>query len=264
MVPLWGKTDSLFVLLNAARAQGIDITADVYPYTYWQSTLTVLFPRRDFTNRAEAEHILREIAKPDGLLIGDFEANPSYRGKTVAELATLRHEAPAVTLMALIAIAQSWERANDRQPESSESVVATSMTDADIGKLYAWPHTNVSSDGGLDGAHPRGFGAFPRVLAKYVRTDHAITLEDAIAKMTSLAAAHVGLTRRGTITPGAFADLVLFDPNTVTDNATPVAPHLVSTGVEGVWVNGRAVWRSGKTTGDHPGRVISRVPSQVP
>ena len=142
--------------------------------------------------------------------------------------------------------------------------LAVTLLSSDIGKLYAWPHTNVSSDGGLDGAHPRGYGAFPRVLATYVRTDHAITLEDAIRKMTSLAAAHVGLTRRGTITPGAFADLVLFDPATVTDNATPAAPHLVSTGVEGVWVNGRAVWRSGKTTGDHPGRVISRVPSPVP
>ena len=258
MVPLWGRTDSLFTLLNGARARGIDITADVYPYTYWQSTLTVLFPKRDFTNRAEAENILREIAKPEGLLIGDFEANPSYRGKTVAELAVLRHEAPAVTLMALIAQAQAWERANHRDPESSESVVATSMSDADIDKLYAWPHTNVSSDGALDGAHPRGYGAFTRVLATYVRTNHAVTLEDAIRKMTSLSAAHVGIVRRGTITPGAYADLVLFDPATVTDHATPAAPHMVSTGIEGVWVNGRAVWRAGKTTGVYPGRVLRR------
>ena len=94
MVPLWGKTDSLFVLLSAARAQGIDITADVYPYAYWQSMLTVLFPKRDFTNRAEAEHILREIAKPEGLLIGDFDANLSYRGKTVASMGRM-HEASA-------------------------------------------------------------------------------------------------------------------------------------------------------------------------
>ena len=261
MVPLWGKTDSLFTLLNGARAEGIDITADVYPYTYWQSTLTVLFPRRDFTNRAEAENILRQIAKPDGLLIGDYEANPSYRGKTVAELAVLRHEAPAVTMMALIAQAQAWERENHRDPESSESVVATSMSDADIDKLYAWPHTNVSSDGALNGAHPRGYGAFTRVLAKYVRTNHSVTLEDAIRKMTSLAAAHVGMVRRGTITPGAYADLVLFDPATVTDHATPAAPHMVSTGIEGVWVNGRAVWRAGKTTGVYPGRVLRRADS---
>ena len=261
MVPLWGRTDSLFTLLDAARASGIDITADVYPYTYWQSTLTVLFPKRDFANRAEAQKILREIAKPEGLLIGDFEADSSYRGKTVAELAALRHEDPATTLMALIAQAQAWERAHSREPESSESVVATSMSDADIGTLYAWPHTNVSSDGSLDGAHPRGFGAFTRVLATYVRSSHVITLEDAIRKMTSLSAAHVGIARRGTITPGAYADLVLFDPATVSDHATPAAPHLVSTGIAGVWVNGRAVWRDGKVTGAHPGQVLRRAGS---
>ena len=258
MVPLWGRTDSLFTVLNAARANGIDISADVYPYTYWQSTLTVLFPRRDFSNRAEAEHILREIAKPDGLLIGDFAAKPAYRGKTVAELAVLRHEDPATTLMALIAEAQQWERKNPRAAQTSESVVATSMSDADIGKLYAWPHTNVSSDGALDGAHPRGYGAFARVLSTYVRTDHSLTLADAIRKMTSLSAAHVGLSRRGVIAAGAYADLVLFDPATVADHATPAAPHLVSTGIVGVWVNGRAVWRDGKPTGAHPGRVLRR------
>jgi N-acyl-D-amino-acid deacylase len=260
MVPLWGRTDSLFKLLDAARASGVDISADVYPYTYWQSTLTVLFPKRDFTNRSEALHILRDIAKPDGLLIGDFDANPSYRGKTVAQIAALRHEDAAATLMALIAQAQAWERANHRDPESSESVVATSMSEADIGALYAWPHSNVSSDGSLDGAHPRGYGSFPRVFAQYVREQKAITLEDAVRKMTSLAAAHVGLKRRGTITVGSYADLVLFDPATITDHATPAAPHLVSTGVEGVWVNGRAVWRGGRVTGAHPGRVILRAP----
>ncbi len=220
----------------------------------------MLFPKRDFANRAEAEKILREIAKPDGLLVGNYDANPSYRGKTIAELAASRHEPPATTLMAIIADAQAWEKAHNREPESSESVVATSMSEGDIATLYRWPHTNVSSDGALDGAHPRGYGAFPRVLARYVREQKVLTLEDAVRRMTSLAAAHVGLTRRGTIAPGAFADLVLFDPATVTDNATPAAPHQVSTGVEGVWVNGRAVWRAGKTTGAHPGRVISRAP----
>ena len=221
----------------------------------------MLFPKRDFTNRAAAENVLREIAKPEGLLIGDFKANQTYRGRAIAELAMLRHEAPAVTLMALIAQAQAWEHENHRDPESSESVVATSMSDADIEKLYAWPHTNASSDGALDGAHPRGYGAFRRVPATYVRTNHAVSLEDAIRQMTSLAAAHVGIVRRGTITPGAYADLVLFDPATVTDHATPAAPYMVSTGVEGVWVNGRAVGRSGKTTDVYPGRVLRRADS---
>ena len=258
MIPLWGHADSLFARLNSARAAGVDITADVYPYPFWQSTLTVLFPKRDFTNRVEAEKILREIAKPERLLIGDFAANPAYRGQTVAQIAMLRKESPASTLMGLIAESLAWERANPDAQESSESVVATSMSERDVAMLLAWPHTNVCSDGSMDGAHPRGFGAFPRVLATYVRDSSVLSLETAVMKMTSLAAAHVGLSRRGTIAPGAFADLVLFDPATVTDHATPAQPHRVSTGISTVWVNGREVWQSGSTTGKHPGRVLRR------
>jgi N-acyl-D-amino-acid deacylase len=258
MLPLWGMADSLVARLEGARKSGVDITADVYPYTYWQSTLTVLFPKRDFTNRAEAVKILREIAKPEGLLIGDFAANHDYRGKTVAQIADMRHEDPATTLMALIADAQAWEAAHPNADENSESVVATSMSESDVGTLLAWPHTNISSDGSMRGAHPRGYGAFPRVLGEYVRAQQAITLEDGVRKMTSLAAAHVGITRRGTLKPGAYADLVLFDPSTVGDRATPESPHVLSIGIESVWVNGRPVWANGGTTELRPGRVLKR------
>ena len=256
MVPLWGRTDSLFSLLSAARAEGIDVTADVYPYPYWQSTLTVLFPARDFKDRAEAEKVLREIAKPEGLLIGSFAAQPEYAGKTVAEISRLRREEPATTLMGLIAESIAWENANPGR--SGESVVATSMDEGDIAELLAWEHSNICSDGALDGAHPRGFGAFPRVLGKYVRDQGVLTLEEAVMKMTSLSAAHVGITRRGTIKAGNFADLVLFDPATVGDNATPAEPHLVSTGIARVWVNGRTVWQDGRTVASHSGRTLRR------
>lgn len=256
MVPLWGKTDSLLGLLDAARASGVDISADVYPYPYWQSTLQVLFPKRDFDNRAEADKILKEIAPPEGLLIGDFEANPSYRGKTVAEISKLRGEDPASTLMGLIRESLVWEKANPGR--GSESVVATSMDEADIGRLLAWEHTNICSDGELDGAHPRGFGSFPRVLGRYVRDQKVMPLETAIRKMTSLAAGHVGLKRRGTIAPGQFADLVLFDPATVGDRATPAEPHLVSTGIARVWVNGLTVWRDGTAVASRAGRMLKR------
>lgn len=257
MISLWGQTDSLLRVLDAARASGVEITADVYPYTYWQSTLQVLFPKRDFDNRAEADKVLREIAKPEGLLIGDFLPNRAYAGKTVAEIAVLRKEDPASTLMGLIRESIAWERAH---PDSggSESVVATSMADADVAKLLAWAHTNVCSDGTLEGAHPRGFGAFPRVLGRLVREQKVMSLETAVAKMSGLAAAHTGLRRRGTIAPGQYADLVLFDPATVIDRATPAEPRLVSTGIERVWVNGREVWRGGRTTAARPGRVIRR------
>ncbi|MCC7053670.1 MAG: amidohydrolase family protein [Gemmatimonadaceae bacterium] len=258
MLPLWGRTDSLFRILDAARASGVDVTADLYPYPYWHSTLTVLFPKRDFTNRTEAEKILREIAKPEGLLIGAYAANPAYRGKTIAQLAVLRREDPASTLMGLIAEAEAWEKAHPESDETSESVVATSMSEDDIAALLRWPHTNISSDGAMNGSHPRGYGAFPRVLARYVRDGKVIPLETAVHRMTGLAAAHMGIARRGTLVPGAFADLVLFDPATVADHATPAEPHRVSTGIAGVWVNGRAVWWNAKTTGAHPGRVLVR------
>ena len=264
MIPLWGQADSLRRVLDRARAEGIDVTADIYPYPYWQSTLTVLFPRRDFGNRAEAETILREIAKPEGLLLGSYAPEPSYAGKTVAEIAALRREPPAVTLMTLIRDAEAMRAGKARPAENGvvsgpvESVVATSMDEADIARLLAWEHTNVCSDGLLDGAHPRGFGAFPRVLARYVREQRVLTLEQAIRKMTALSAAHMGLRRRGTIAPGMHADLVLLDPATVGDRATTREPQLVSTGIARVWVNGRTVWRDGAVSGALPGAVLKR------
>ena len=233
MIPLWGRTDSLFALLDSARARGIDITADVYPYTYWQAGLTVLYPKRDFTDRAETDKILREIARPEGLLLGDFDANPSYKGKTVAEIAVMRKEDAATTLMGLIAESQVW--AKTHSGDTGESVVATSMDEKDVGRLIAWDHSNICSDGALDGAHPRGFGAFTRVLGRYVRDEKVVPLASAIRKMTSLSAAHLGISKRGTIATGNFADLVLFDPNTVADHATFAQPHLVSTGIAAVW-----------------------------
>jgi len=124
--------------------------------------------------------------------------------------------------------------------------------------LMQWAHTNICSDGSLDGAHPRGFGAFPRVLGRYVRAQNAMTLETAVMKMTSLSAAHVGITRRGTIKAGNFANLVLFDPATVIDNATPAEPHLLSTGIGRIWVNGRTVFQNGKTVASRSGRVLRR------
>ena len=256
MIPLWGRTDSLFALLDSARARGIDITADVYPYTYWQAGLTVLYPKRDFTDRAETDKILREIAKPEGLLLGDFDANPSYKGKTVADIAVMRKEDAATTLMGLIAASQAWAKTHGG--DTGESVVATSMDEKDVGRLIAWDHANICSDGALDGAHPRGFGAFTRVLGRYVRDEQVVPLAAAIRKMTSLSAAHVGISKRGTIAMGNFADLVLFDPNTVADHATSAQPHLVSTGIAAVWVNGQLVFRDGATVRQRAGRVIRR------
>jgi N-acyl-D-amino-acid deacylase len=256
MTGLWGQADSLIRMLDRARAAGIAVTADVYPYPYWQSTLTVLFPNRDFANRAEAEKILREIAPADGLLLGEFAAEPALAGRTVAEIARARGTDPASTLMALIRESQAWARTHDGDP--GENVVATSMTEDDVADLLSWDHANVSSDGALRGAHPRGFGAFSRVLGRLVRDQNRMPLEVAVHKMTGLAAAHVGIARRGELRAGWYADLVLFDPARVIDRATTTDPHVVSEGIEGVWVNGRMVYAAGGPTGATPGRVIRR------
>jgi N-acyl-D-amino-acid deacylase len=250
MRALWGQGDELVAKLDRARQDGIGVTADVYPWTMWQSTLTVLYPKRNFTDRAETEFILKEVASPDDLLLGRFTPNPSYAGKTVRQIAALRGTDPATTLMALIAETRGAGR--------SENVVATGMDERDIVRLLRWPYTNICSDGELEGAHPRGFGSFTRVLGRYVREQHVLMLEDAVRKMTSLAAANVGIPDRGIIRPGMSADLVLFDPATVAERATIVEPHATSVGIKTVWVNGEIVYDNGRPTGKFPGRALRR------
>jgi N-acyl-D-amino-acid deacylase len=174
MVDWWGNAPKLIARLDRARQQGVRITADVYPYEYWQSTLTVLFPERDFTNRKAAEFALKSLAPPEGLRLSRYP-DKRLEGKTIAEIARQKGTDPAQTLMDLIAGA----------PEpGSESVIATSMTLPDIAALIAWPHSNISSDGLLAGGHPRGAGSFTRVLRLFVREQKLLTLEQAIHKMT--------------------------------------------------------------------------------
>ncbi len=260
MRSLWGEAPRLLAELDRARAQGIDVSADVYPYLYWHSSLTVLFPERNFEDLAEARKILAEIAPAEGLLLGRYLPNPAYAGHTVAEIAKERGEAPEATLVALIRDAEALRK---QGKEGVESVIATSMVDGDLEKLLLWPHTNLCTDGQLDGSHPRGFGSYPRVLGRYVREKPVLGLEEAVRKMTSLAAAHVGIEQRGRLAPGAFADLVLFDPARVIDRATTTDPHALSVGIERVWVNGRTVFHAGKVTGERPGRVLRRASPQA-
>jgi N-acyl-D-amino-acid deacylase len=250
MRSLWGQGDRLIATLDRARAEGVNVTADVYPYTMWQSTLTVLYPKRNFSDRAETDFILKEVAAPEDLVIGDFALDTTYVGKDIGQIAVLRRSDPATTLMSLIAESQAQQ--------AEESVVAKGMDERDIASIMRWKFTDFCSDGALDGAHPRGFGSFPRVLGHYVRDLKVLTLEEAVRKMTSLAAVNVGITDRGIIRPGLAADLVLFDPATVGDRATIKTPHALSTGIKTVWVNGDIVFEEGKTTEHYPGRVLRR------
>jgi N-acyl-D-amino-acid deacylase len=263
MRSLHGQTDRLLATLDQARAKGVDVTADIYPYTYWQSTLTVMFPDRDFEDPAAARFAVEELAAPEDMLIPVFEPDPSLAGKTLAEIAALRGTDPPTTLMDLIREAEALRMAKgpDGDEDDIESVIAVSMQETDIERLMEWPFINFCTDGELEGSHPRGFGSFPRVLGRSVRERHVLTLEDAVHKMSAQAASNVGLAERGHIGEGSLADLVLFDPKTVLDRATTDDPHATSVGIEMVWVNGRIVYEDGRTSGRRPGRVLRRQPS---
>ena len=245
----WGQSAKLLGILNAARAEGIDVTADVYPYDAWHSDLTVLFPDRQFTLE-KAQFAIDHVSPADGIILSNFSPEPALVGKTLADIAKARGKSPAQTLLDLIAQSSG--------PDDQESIIGRSMVDPDIDALITWPQSAICSDGSLESLHPRGRGAFPKVLRVYVREKKLLTLEQAVHKMTGLAAANVGIADRGVIRPGAFADLVLFDPATVADRSTWKDPAALATGIEEVWVNGVPVWAGGKPTGATPGRGIRR------
>jgi N-acyl-D-amino-acid deacylase len=245
----WGQSAKLLGVLNAARAEGIDVTADVYPYDAWHSDLTVLFPDRQFTLE-KAQFALDHVSPPDGIILSNFSPEPALVGKTLEEIAAARGKSPAQTLLDLIAQSSG--------PGDQQSIIGRSMVDPDVDALITWPYSAICSDGSLTSLHPRGRGSFPKVLRVYVREKKLLTLEEAVRKMTSLAAANVGLADRGAIRPGAYADLVLFDPATVADGSTWQDPTVLTTGIEEVWVNGVPVWAGGKTTGATPGRALRR------
>jgi len=251
-----GRAEELLHILDEARSNGVEVTSDIYPYTYWQSTLTVLFPERDFQNPEAARFAVTEVSLPEEMLVPHFAPEPDLEGKTLAEIAALRGSEPARTLMDLIAEAEAYQKKTGE--EDVETLIAVSMSEADIERLMQWPWTNICTDGELRGAHPRGYGTFSRVLGRYVRDRQILTLEAAIHKMTGLSATTLGLPDRGRIEPGMLADLVLFDPDTVADRATTEYPHDVSRGIETVWVNGSVVWHDSQATDRTPGRVLRR------
>jgi len=215
----------------------------------------VLLPERDITNRAEVEFMLREIAPPDGMWFTLYEPQPEYVGMTLSEVAALRGSDPATAFMELIAASEAMSEETGRQ---TDMIIGTSMRADDVATLIAWPHSNICTDGILDDLHPRGAGSFPRVLGRYVREQELLPLEEAVRKMSGLAAQHMGIMDRGVIRPGAAADLVLFDPDTVIDNATPQDPQALSSGIIRVWVNGVEVYANGQETGARPGRFVAR------
>ncbi len=250
MHDLWGQADRLIGALDRARASGVKLTADIYPYTYWQSNLGVLYPKRNFADRAETDFVLAHVALAGDIIFNSFAAHPEYAGKTLAQVADLRKSSAAQALMDLLA-----------EPDGDEAgIVAKGMSDSDVERLAQWRFANICSDGMSRGLHPRGFGSFAKVLGPYVRDRKLFSLEEAVRKMTSLAAANAGLAHRGRVEPGYAADLVLFDPAAVADRADFGRAQAQAVGVSTVWVNGEVVFADGKPTGVHAGRVLRRGP----
>ena len=250
----WGTTGEVLEKLNSARDSGVEVTADIYPYLYWHSLLAILFPDRDYTNREAARFTFERTTAPETLIITSFAANPAYDGLSIAEIARLNEQDVETTLLQL---AQASDRYLQENGVIGDSIIAKGMTEEDVVSFMQWEYTNICSDGGYGGGHPRGYGSFPRVLSRYVDDEAGFSTEKAIAKMTGLSAANAGIGQRGLIKPGYFADLVLFDPAMIWDHATFEESERVSTGMYSVWVNGEIVFSDGATTGLFPGQIVS-------
>lgn len=244
---VWGRADEALRLLEDAEREGLRVSADWYPYTYWQSSIYVLIPDRDFENRAKWETGLEEIGGAGNVLITSYRADRSLEGRTVADAAAAAGTDPVTQIIGMI-----------RKTGPGIGIIGTSMRDDDLGRFAAHRLVLICSDGGLTGRHPRGYGAFPRVLGRYVREQKAAPLHEMIARMTSRTAERFGLADRGALLPDRFADVVVFDPKTVADRGTPREPSLEPVGIRHVLVNGQIVLRDGRVTDARPGRALRR------
>lgn len=249
-VQKWGQAPALLATLDRAAASGVKISADVYPYDRWYTAIISLYPKRDYDSVETTRYVLDRLVPPDGITIVTYRPDPTLAGRTLAAIAAARGQAPATTLIDLL-------RASGGA-KSDLTVIGRSMKMDDVDALIAWPGSNISSDGSLYGQHPRGAGAFARVLRRYARETHQLSLATAIRKMSGAAADHVGLHDRGYIRVGYKADLVLFDPDKIADRATFARPTELAIGVDKVWVNGEPVWVAGKPTARLPGRFLAR------
>ena len=245
----WGLAPTLIRDMEEARARGVQVFADQYPYAASSTSLrAALVPGGGEPTAAIVAENLRRRNGPDAVLIASYRADPSLAGKTLTEIARARGVDPVTAALALM-------------DAGNASIVSFNMSEDDIAAIMRAPFTMASSDGGLValGAgqpHPRDYGAFARRLAVYVRDRHVVGLEFAIRSMTSLPASVFGIKDRGVIRPGAFADLVIFDPAAIRDAATYAEPQTLAEGVSDVLVNGVAVRADGRFTDALPGRVL--------
>ena len=196
-------------VFEEARKEGVDLKADVYPYTFWQSNLRVIMLDRDYYNPEKVAKALEESGGPGHMWFTSYKPDAAIVGKSLEEVSKMWKITPVETYMEMV-------RASDAgvggDPENEPSIMAESMNPADVKWLIAQPNIMFCSDGGLRDRHPRGAGSFPRVLGKYVREEKALTLELAIHKMTEIPARQLGLKDRGRI--AAFRSTAAAPPDT--------------------------------------------------
>jgi N-acyl-D-amino-acid deacylase len=267
----FGQSVQSLALLDAARARGVDVTFDVYPYTASHTGLSLIFPRwamaDDGLNARLANPKMRGEVKngmidfieerfgdePGRIQLARCGFDPSLGGKTIADL--LKAAGQPLTQSA------AAEMVIELQLKGGCSAIFHAYDEPDVERLMRSPLAMIGSDGSLtrlgDGApHPRAFGTYPRVLGRYVRDQAVLGLEDAVRKMTSFPAMRLGLADRGVLREGLAADITVFDASTIVDRATFTDPHHYSEGVRYVLVNGVLVIDNGAHTGATPGRVL--------
>lgn len=242
-VGVWGKSTEVIRIVNEARNRGLDITADCYPYTAWMSNLKVLVPNKQWKDPASVKKALDDVGGGKNITIMRLPSKPAYEWKNMEEIARAEGISEVELYMRIV-------------DDDGAGVIGHTMTEEDVRNFYSQPWVMVSSDGGIGMPHPRGAGTYPRVLGRFVRERQWLTLTEAVRKMTSMPAQRFRLKDRGLIRKGYKADLVLFNADTVLDNATFPEPFKLADGIEKVFVNGALVWNLGKPTGERPGRVL--------
>ena len=274
----WHKLDAALERVETARAEGLRITADVYTYSASASGLDATMPGwvqegghhawvarlQDPSIRARLRHELaragaeqqNEFLGAQKILLTGFrnETLKPLTGKSLADVATMRGTSPEDTIMDLVV-----------EDDSRVGCVYFTMSEDNVRKAVATPWVSFCSDSpslapeGVflkSSTHPRAYGSFARLLGKYVRDEQVIPLEEAVRRLSGLPAENLGLERRGRLTPGYYADVVVFDPSTIQDHATFDRPHQYASGVRHVFVNGTQVLKNGDHTDARPGRVL--------
>jgi len=279
--PNWGRMPQIVAKIDSARASGVDITANTYAYPAWFNSMSAFVPpwahdggdkaliarlkdpamrarmRKDMeANDGTWDNEWQEIPGPDAVLVSVVQ-NPKLlplQGKTLADIAKARGTDPINTLFDILV-----------EDEAFTECAVFAMSEPDILLALQQPWTSVDNDSqgtapdgllGQEHPHPRAYGTFPRILRKYVREDHALTLENAIRKFSALAAQKMRLADRGVLKEGMWADVVVFDPNEIRDVATFEKPNQLSVGMRYVLVNGVPVIADGKMTNALPGKVL--------